>query len=607
MVTTMHYPFQPITPARLQTQWWHVSGAMARSCVMWVLWLSMLGQTPCVQAAQSAPLPTIELGTQIQQIEIDKLSQYWVDDSGQASIEQVAATQGGVAVFKPRGHVQGHALPKKALWIRFDVGITDPHARWFLALVFPTLDDATLYWQGKDNHWRSLRTGTMALPHSLWPVADRFPMFPIYNEAATPTTYYLRITHERIPYSGALKIYRDTELLQERQAGQFLLGVYFGLLLLVCVVCTTMAMTTRDSSFAYYAVYILTIGLGQATFTGLAAQYLWPHWAWWTHIAKVFLPGLSSAAFLWFMHSALHLKELFPRLDTTIVAMCVAQLVVLLLYVFQPVSMWFQVISSITLLVIVPVLVVVWFGWTRGDTTMRWLVLGLLPVFIGVTPLLLRNLGLVGTNFFTQYGVLLGSAIEMPILLYGLIRRSSNRRESKARIAGLPTRDALTNLSNTRGLLRLMHGSVTRAARYRHQYGLVLVELHNHGWFLKEHGREIADRALMLLANRLSYIARDVDTAARIDDRHFVVLLEAPCQATLAAKVAAQISASAHRPSDLLPVGATLKLRITCALLPDANALELGDGNASAQLGWLVHRSETMQTDPLKTVRTINF
>jgi two-component system, sensor histidine kinase LadS len=592
---------------RLSTQWRNVSSAIVRCAVLLALGLAMLLQASMLHAAQPAVQPTIELGVQAKRLEMDTLSQYWVDDSGKATVEQVAAPRGSPATFTPRSDAQRHALGGKALWIRFETRITDAQARWFMAMVFPTLDDALLYWQGKDMQWNSLRSGTMALPHALWPVADRFPMFPLYNEGAASTTYYLRVTHERVPFSGALHIYRDTELLQERQTGHFFLGVYFGLLLLVVVICITMATTTQDSSFAYYAAYVFAVGLGQASFTGLGAQYLWPHWPWWANMAKVVLPGLSTAAFLWFMHSAMQLRVLFPRLDTVVILMAIAQSVVLLLYAFQPSNLWFLLISYITLATIFPVLIVAWFGWSRGDTGMRWLALGLLPVFIGVAPLLLRNLGLMNTNFFTQYGVMLGSATEMPILLYGLIRRSANRRESRARTAGLPTHDALTNLSNTRALLHQMHGCVTRAARYRHQYGLVLVELDNHAWFLKEHGREIADRALVLLANRLSYIARDVDTAARIDDRHFVVLIEGPCPAALAAKVAAQIAASAHRPSDLLPVGATLKLRITCALLPDEKALASGHDDASAQLGWLVHRSEALVADPLKLVRTLNF
>jgi hypothetical protein len=34
--------------------------------------------------------------------------------------------------------------------------------------------------------------------------------------------------------------------------------------------------------------------------------------------------------------------------------------------------------------------------------------------------------------------------------------------------------------------------------------------------------------------------------------------------------------------------------------------LELGD-DANAQLGWLIHRSEMLDDEPRKTIRTLNF
>jgi GGDEF domain-containing protein len=116
----------------------------------------------------------------------------------------------------------------------------------------------------------------------------------------------------------------------------------------------------------------------------------------------------------------------------------------------------------------------------------------------------------------------------------------------------------------------------------------------------------VSDRALVLLGTRLQLIARDVDTTGRIDDNHFVLLVEGPCKASRAAKVAAQIAACAYRPTDLLPVGATLKLQVTCALMPDPEALALGD-DAHAQLGWLLASSESLDTHSQKTLRTLNF
>jgi two-component system, sensor histidine kinase LadS len=547
----------------------------------------------------------IDLGAQVKRIDVDTLSEYWIDASGQASILEVDALQNSGAMFKPRSAAQFHDIQGKALWIRFEANITDSRSRWFLEVQQTTTDDVTLFWRDNSNQWVKLQSGDV-VSRVRWPVLDRMPVFQLNHERLAPTTYYVRVTHSRSPFSAPLRIYRDTALLAQRQVEFSFLGAYFGLIALICMVCVAMTLAMRDKIFAHYAVYALSIGLSQLAFTGLAAQYLWPDSPKWSDLSVFFLSSIAAATSLWFIRSVVNPRVYLPRLDTLSLALISAEVVVAFVDLIYPSQLGFWLSNVIILAMVFVVYAVVWNAWKRGDASMRWMALGFLPVVLGVLPPLMHNTGLMETNFLTQYGVTLGSVLEMPILMYGLVLRSATRREGRARTAGLPTRDALTGLSNTRDLLSHIHGAMTRAARYKQQYGLVLVELTNYAWFLKEHGREVSDRALVLLGTRLQLIARDVDIAGRIDDSHFVLLIEGPCKPSQAAKIAAQIAACAYRPTDLLPVGSSLKLQVTCALMPDPQALEIGD-DANAQLAWMLDSSESLGASTKKSLRTLNF
>ncbi len=557
-----------------------------------------------VAYAQQALQPIV-LDAHTKRLNIDGASRYWVDDSGTASAEEVDARQRSVGIFKPRAGAERQNLNGKALWIRFDARIAAPNSHWFLELAQSSADDVSLHWRDANSQWVALHAGDI-VPRTQWPVLDRFPMFQLGQERLASSVYYLRIAHARVPFSGPLHIYRDSELVAQREVDHFFLGAYFGLIILVSLVCLALARAMRDKSFLHYVLYVALIGIAQACFTGIAAQYVWPQATTWSDLSNFFFTSLAAAAFLWFVRSVIKPGVYSPTLDVCTLLLIAAQVVVTFVDLAFPSAIGFQINNAITMVMVLTVYTIVWHAWRHGDATARWLALGFLPVVLGIVPALLRNVGLVNTGFWTQYGALVGSAIEMPILLYALVLRSALRSEGRARAAGLPTQDPLTGLSNMRNLLRHIHGTMTRASRYRQQYSLVLVELTNHAWFTKEHGREMADRALVILATRLQLIARDVDTAGRIDENHFVLLIEGPCKPGYVAKVAAQIVASAHRPSDLLPVGASIKLRVTCALMPDPKALELGD-DANAQLGWLVHSSESLEADPRKLVRTLNF
>lgn len=556
--------------------------------------------------AQDAPtLPPITLNAQFKGLPIDALSTYWVDEATDTSIEQLVARPDLNTLFKPRHYAQHHSVHGKVLWIRFDTRVTDPTAQWFLEVSMATLDNATLYWRDNSNQWAKLQAGDV-VPRTLWPQLDRFPIFRLKQDVTQPTTYYLRVIHDRVPFSAPLFIYRDTELVKQRQIEHFVLGIYFGLLILVAVVCIAMSTMMRDKTFVQYLLYVLAIGAYQLTYTGIAALHVWPQFLVWADAANFVLPALASVIGLWFVRSVARPSVFMPPLDKLALFLMAAQTANTIAELVHPTLLGFHLLTVLSICIVMVVFAVAWFGWTRGDSNLRWMAAGFMPVVIGVMPQLLRNAGLIDTNFFTQYGATLGSALEMPILLYGLVLRANTRHERRARAAGLPTQDPLTGLANTREVLRNIHGAMTRAARYKQQYGLVLVELTNHAWFVKEHGSTMGDNALVLLSTRLQVIARDVDTAGRLNENNFVMLIEGPCKPGYAAKVAAQIAASAHRPTNILPVGASLKLRVTCALMPDPQALELGD-DANAQLGWLIDSSEALHTDPRKGIRTLNF
>ena len=235
---------------------------------------------------------------------------------------------------------------------------------------------------------------------------------------------------------------------------------------------------------------------------------------------------------------------------------------------------------------------------------MRWIALGILPVLITGTLPILRNVDLMSSGFLSQYGMVIAAAIEAPLLIYGLLQRSSMQHEAQTRAQALALTEPLTGLTNCHnGMLRL-HDSLVRAQRYKHHIALLLINLDNHAWFEEEHGREVADRALVITGSLLRSVARDVDTAARVDTSSFMLLMEGPVRAAQAVAAATSIVAGGLRPSAQLPVGATLRFKVVLALLPKD---ELGlQQDALAHLEWMRRSLDELRKDKRKSIQTLN-
>ncbi|MET0312643.1 MAG: diguanylate cyclase, partial [Burkholderiaceae bacterium] len=130
---------------------------------------------------------------------------------------------------------------------------------------------------------------------------------------------------------------------------------------------------------------------------------------------------------------------------------------------------------------------------------------------------------------------------------------------------------------------------------------LLVVDFGNHDAIQKEFGREVADNALVLAAARLRSVVRDVDTAARVDDHAFALLIEGPCTAQHALDVATHAVARGLQESEILPPSEGLRFRVALAVLPQ-------DGSdASSVLARLLDEARQIGADAKKTIRTVQF
>ncbi|RZJ15969.1 MAG: diguanylate cyclase [Haliea sp.] len=189
----------------------------------------------------------------------------------------------------------------------------------------------------------------------------------------------------------------------------------------------------------------------------------------------------------------------------------------------------------------------------------------------------------------------------MPILFYALSLRGSRRREAHVRADALPHTDALTGLAD-RGSLRVrLESALQRARGQNHRCALMAVKLGNYEQIASEHGRETAERALVVAASALHHATTDIDLAARIGDRDFALLLEGPTSPETVIARAQQVVAKGLQHSASLPRTVTLKFQVAVALLPDREL------SADAGLKWVQEVVNAMRPETRKLIRPLNF
>lgn len=557
--------------------------------------------------AQSVPQPrTLVLDRGQSTLPLAGRSTFWVDDSGALTAPQLELHYANLpfAVRAPGSRVQ---LSQGAvLWVRFEAEVKDNSAHWELELTHSGTDRVSLYHRQADGSWHAQHAGDH-IAVSDWAYPDRYPVFALDPRVDQVVTYWVRIEHARVPFSGELLVHNHNTLRELRIHQQFLLGAYFGMAALLVATAVANALVFRDTSFAAYAVYVTLLGLALAASLGVGGQFLWPDWPRWNSLAEFVLLPLTAVAGLLFVRHVVQPRRIGRGLDRLALSLAGVFLALTVWDVVQPTTASLQALTAAGTLTMVLVYAMLWAAWRTGDRWVRWIALGVLPVLMAGTLPVLRNFGLLSSGFLSQYGMVMAAAIEAPLLIYGLLQRSSMQHEAQTRARALALTEPLTGLTNRHNFMLRLHESLVRAQRYQHRSALLLIDLDNHGWFAETHGREVADRALVLTGSLLRSVARDVDTASRVNDSTLALLMEGPVREAQVVAAATSIVAGGLRPSSQLPVGSTLKFKVVLALLPDSASSADLESDAQAHLDWLRSGLDAMRQDGRRTILKLNF
>lgn len=570
---------------------------------------AVVAQVPPASPINLADLPpAIVVNKQSGRISLNDNALVWIDHTGKADRDTAIAVFEGKGAQRPhlRQAGESHLIHGKAMWLKFRVMNMDVPSRWAVQLELPTTDLATMYHQRDDESWVEQRAGD-SIAHSKWTSGDRYPLFILSDSSVIPVTYYLRIEHQRTAYSAAIHLYSAEEVISSRQIENLLLGIYLGLSLAVVVVCLVNSLALRYPNYWRYAVYVATLALAQLAFLGLGTQYFTPDAVHWNSVSSYVLPSFSVVAALWFVRALLNPARFSPWMDRWLLALTIGFLCLALLETFLPTMQGYRLSNALTLVSMLTLYLVLQRSWFLGDKNAAWIALGFLPVVVaGLFPLA-RNFGWLTTGFLSQYAVTVGSAMEIAILMYALMKRSSTQRDMRVREQALQQQDALTGLADERRAIAKIHSAILRARRFNHRMGLLHVQVSNHDHMVREYDAKIGNAALLICASHLSAVARDIDLAARLDGANFMLVVEGPVNAARLVEISTQLLARSLRPSEALPVGQLLKLQISAALLPDEEA-DIAGEDANTLYNWMLGQAELAHADtPHKAIRAINF
>ena len=511
----------------------------------------------------------LDLDIRQQPVSLQDWGDYWIDTTGQLTPEQLPSQT--KANWQPTNRQAIYPVKAgQSLWIQFTVPPAPDLERWYIELPYASINRVSLYTLDTAGNWGEQKAGDLVAVND-WPVPHRHPLMPIALSAEVQTKYLLRLENGH-RFSAPLQFVSESYFNHSEQLVSLILGIFFGLMGLAIVISALSALSLRDPAYGFYALSVLLMGLTQAALTGIGGLHLWPNSPRWNDVSTAVLPLLELAATLMFISATVSLPERSVGLHRTMTVFALFGVVIAGATALVPPGQRLGVFLSYAFVPqLLAVYVMVW-AWRRGDRFAPWLILGLLPVATAALYVVARNAGLVPISFMTQHGTQISAALEVPVIMIILMLRSQAWRENARRITGLDRVDPTTGLINGHVFAERLVRMIARSGRLKHQSALMLIDIINTEQTQRDFGRKAADDLPLHVAERLLSTAREIDSAARLSERRFGMLIEGPFSAEDAATLGPRIVARCLMPYKNQHVDCVARVRVAYAFVPHQGA-----------------------------------
>lgn len=359
------------------------------------------------------------------------------DLTGNLALKDVLPGPRAPAFNYPETDALNFGFANATLWARFDlVNRHSTVSEWFLEFQYPTIDSVELFVDYADGRLATAVSGD-SIPFAARPIKHRFPVFRIVLRKDEQATVYLRVRSQ-----GAkplpLVMRSGSELHSNDHDEQYLLGIYYGVLLALFIYNWMLYLSLRDRNYLYCSMYIGSWAMLQLIINGLAFEYLWPASPRWANLAVPVFLGVTISSTALFFASFLDVQRVSRRLAFAFKCYLVFGLLVIAAGFVVPYAVLIKIAQLGALTECLFMLFAGLFCLKFGSKQAGYVVLGWAMLLTGAVLYLAQNAGLMHTVFITEYGMQLGSAVQVLLFSVALARRTKawhDERRSIERVA----------------------------------------------------------------------------------------------------------------------------------------------------------------------------
>ncbi|MGO1068183.1 sensor domain-containing diguanylate cyclase [Lysobacter sp. CA199] len=430
-----------------------------------------------------------------------------------------------------------------------------PH--WLLVQGFALSDRLDVYTQPRGGAVAH-QLGGDSQPFSARAIRYRHPNFQIDLPPDRIVDIYVHVQSEssmQVP----LTLYTPNAFTELARDAQFGIGLYYGILIALFFYNLVLWLTLRDSSYFWYLFHICAFGLVLLTLNGLGFEYLWPNSPWLADHSVPLSICLAQVGMQQFARNFLGLQQRWRFGDWIGLGMIAFFVALGIAATQMPYRIATPIASAAVFVSIAWIAVETIVVMRRGYKPARLFLLAWSAFLLGTGMFAAIAFDLLPKMFITEYGVQIGSALEMLLLSvalgyrYASLRNENERvvREAKeqlehkveqrttelratleqledahTRLRETSQRDSLTGLHNRSHFREAFEALLHRSRRQRRPLVLLMIDLDHFKQINDHHGHLVGDECLRWAAGLIAQVMIPQHALlARFGGEEFVAVL----------------------------------------------------------------------------------
>lgn len=373
----------------------------------------------------------IHVSKDIERLPLGKSVYYLEDPERKLTFEDISRPDAELKFIKSDKDSLDFGQLNYNYWFRltFENDTPEPVSK-LVEINYSNIDIAQFYKPNPDGTFSKEESG-MLFPFSARSFKNRNFVYQIELQPGQQKTYYLMTWT-----SGGLNIpltLWDKETFSQYNADmQHGLGLYYGVMIVMILYNIFIFFSVRDVSYFYYVCYILGFLGIQLVLTGHGFQYLWPAFPFLQRNFYVVFTGICMASVLLFTKRFLNTKENVPKwIDKSMKVLIVAHGFIIFTPLVLPpeITVKLALVLTLPVLIFIPAATVI--SFLKKFRPARYFLLAFTVLTVSGTVVVLRFINVLGSTFLTEYGLYLGSTMEVILLSIALADRINIMKKEK--------------------------------------------------------------------------------------------------------------------------------------------------------------------------------